>query len=474
MSIDREKLKNLTSFISDKEADGLLQGEGHFTIASGQGREKLVQSVPPEFRNGYAAAGFLHCCLTDFGLLACGPALEDVVHEKLRLEYERIGISLLRRKHKPEASITLRFEPPDKDWKPHNLIRALQRAINHPFSESSATHIRLSRAILILEHCKMAVLAKFKGMNSPNMLVSFKPDSEADLFESLFVLVNRRVQFRKRAISFEFSSFKNWNSDTYISHWGNLCPWALTSTTNLLPKAISRVCQPSPRSMWTKVVIGNPRNKHSPFKLLSPYQRRNSQGWFKYRVHFVTLLEHFVPGQPDSPMSVSERLVPNSDARPTERVLEGLSGWRRASTRPIPLLRTWSEPPTVIEGLCPCRALFTLTTTSHPSRIQLYNWGTTPEQLILEDFPPGLFGLVYWPDLKQSLFGDSWVKDKQFELAEQWARLKAREAFLNLKREFSYIWNILESDHIKRLYRNEVRTRLESWFASEGLGQENG
>ena len=92
------------------------------------------------------------------------------------------------------------------------------------------------------------------------------------------------------------------------------------------------------------------------------------------------------------------------------------------------------------------------------------NWGGTPEKVSLANCPPGLGGIVYWPELKQSLYGDSWVRDEAYQEAVDWSVEQVKIIFEKLADEVEFIWEMLKRDHARKSYLAELEKRIRTWL----------
>lgn len=438
-------MKNLRAYLAEAAGEGERVEGGKFTLAPEVGRAKMAESVPPSLRQGWAGFAFLQYAFEQCGV--------DLFH------YGQSS-PLLAITPRPWLYASYRPRVRDYDMKP--VAELLEKCIFHPFSETSPAGSFLSRALLIFLHLDVSLVFRFNGYEvDPIALCS----SEEALEKARGAIGGLRLAFRKEELEVVFSTCDCWTqlikagkNDNPYARCARLRrefspTWARDSFSEVIayqePKAFG--VQLSLESAWT----------HAPSKVL---MERVQLGWFQYRVAKVALLEHLIPGQEEEGLPVHASLAPES-SESLERPSAGLTLWQKLrGAGETLILRSWSRPPEVSTNGLRCKGVFTAVASDTPSGVYLYNDQGAPQQRIpLAGFPPGIVGVVHWPGLKPTTFGEGWVQDEEYQRAERWCHEQGLEMLQILSAEWNFVVQMLSRDHLGSSYRGEVLKRL-SYF----------
>lgn len=450
-------MSELRQFLDSQGEPGSREGEGTFTVAPELARRKLADSVPPELSDPWNALSFIDAALRLSGLLPERSTLGGLgVVAITKLTLSSLGI--------PYLGLRYQFNGDEWGLPASNLRTSLIRACENPFGHRGAVEICLSRAALILAKRKVNAEIFFPGSGLPKYSLSNGAESE----------IEQWVQSQakgKLAQGFVicFSTIEEWKDafqrhrDDY--HIDRVKEYMRRNSPLAIDLALrNRAGYVEPALLGVKLWIESVWTRAPSRELIEYGFCKHSGGWFDYRTTEAVLAEVFVPAAGASGLPVSlDCRVPQEEGE-ILRTAEHMSSWDRFRSQGEKLvLRWWESPPMVWDEGLHARAVFTIALSESASKVAFVNWGNTKENFSL-DCPPGLGAFVYWPELKQSLYGESWVRDKAFQEALDWTNQQAKRIFVKLYQEFDYVWKMLQLDHVRKSYKPEVERRLRSWL----------
>ncbi len=114
------------------------------------------------------------------------------------------------------------------------------------------------------------------------------------------------------------------------------------------------------------------------------------------------------------------------------------------------------------------KAIFSVYLDDGPAQIDLFSRGHTLETLPWPEGPPGLFGVVCWPELKTDLWGQKFLRDEEFEKAVDWIRQQVAHLKNDLHLLSPKLKTEILANRTKKAYRNEVAKRIQRlWFEEQ-------
>lgn len=417
----------LDDFLNESALAGQNQGKGSFTISPERARVKLAESVPPSLRDPWIAAALLLDGLELGFSWTVTQGLPIMLSGALMSATEG-GIDLwLTGKNCPET-IASAFE-------------VLKNVGEHPFSSSEPAELSLSRGLLALTH--LGISCHIRVGRSE---LAWPCQGTSD--DLLLVLA------KDRPFGNAFGRISLGPHQTF-THYYNQGSKYRPSTFSLT----------DPHRRVTKKTIWR-ESQGVGLKLQGDFGDWHTGSWYDYRTRAAVLLESFHHGPKDS----QRLLIRSSTQAPGTfiRVNEQKSAWQRfISRRDHVFLRQWGEHPPEPDAhdneKAPLRAIFSIGLSDRPSVVRLLGWTQVGRDLILPNTPYGLRGQIWWPELKQSLYGEQWVEDEEYDKALVWVRQQVRTCFLLLEQEFDYIIKEILNEYTRRAYTNEVIQKLLDW-----------
>lgn len=453
-------MSDLNRFLESQGETGVQQSEGVFTVAPDVARRKLADSVPEEFSNGWSALCFLGAALRLSGLVPSSRSMGGLGVQPLH--------NLLTFSREVDVRMAVRYCPGEgDDWESlaKNLRDKLVASCESPMSETTPVGICLSRAVLILTKLGLSASFQFVGCEQSDYILSGDPDFrpvEKSLGEARgkeshgFVVWIQESGDWRQALSQHKDDYPLYRVqrllkvDSPLDVISMLAERAQAKEFSLFGLKLQR------ESVWTQSPVQ---------EILELGFCKHAGGWFDYRCKQAILAEVYISTPEVTPLILSSKCANTESGQEMVRPGELMSNWERFRSQAERLiLRWWDAPPSFEHSRLYTRAVFAVGLSEAPSRIVLLNWGQTKEQVSLPHCPPGLGGVIYWPGLKQSLYGESWVRDEAYEAAVEWASEQAKLIFKKLGDEFDYIWEMMLRDHVRKSYRAEVERRLRAWL----------
>jgi hypothetical protein len=452
-------MTDLNGYVQSQRETGAYQSEGVFTVAPELARRKLAESVPEKFACGWSALGFLTTALRLAGLRPAGKFGEPT------------GIDIIRKVPFGSEGVTvglaLRYEAEQNDWSlgAKEIRQKLIESCERPFGETTPIGLCLSRTILVLSKLKLSVCFQFLGSEQKDFLVS--NDSEFKFDEK--TLREARCGVKVGVVTV-IQGTPDWDEalhDGYTSHSRIALRLAQRDPLRIFTRLQERARAKVPRLFGLKLEHESVWTNAPAREIMAVGFCRISGGWFDYRCKEAALAEMFIASSEVTPLVLNSTCATPESGDEIQRPGDLMTSWERFRSKAEKLvLRWWDTRPSLQHGSLHARAVFAVGLSEAPSRVAFLNWGETKEHIVL-DCPPGLGGFVYWPELKQSLYGDSWVRDEAFHEALEWTNKQAKKIFDTLSKEFDYVWEMLARDHVRRSYRLEVERKLRSWLRPE-------
>lgn len=456
-------------YLRELASDGASDGRGSFTLAPDEARKKLAESVPPAMDSPWAGAALLLQALQmwqDSHL----PAGADG-------ELGRARVGFVRRPRLDGVQdVALKLSglvQTDEVKQALTCLRTLmEECWQRPFRTTEPLALCFSRAFIVLSRHGVGLHIRFGAGNLEALIAA---DEKAPLPDQGLVKAAGAPQ--KGEVMILCGKCRAWltppprppdGSEAFVQIGGQLLrSWVGAYPFGQLPESFRQ------RSVATVGPLG------SLFKTDSAWTRCPSRestrlclrldsavSWYDYRAKKPILLEYLVASQAPSPLPVAPDTVRKMSGHTVERIGESHSSWQRVMSQCENLiLRRWTHPPEASpSGDFFARAIFSIALSDAPSRAIFANWGNTLELTPLPELPPGLAACVWWPELRQSLYGESWVQDEAYRQALDWTIEQGRKAFALLESEFDYLWSMLAQDHVSSSSRSDVRQRVERWL----------
>ena len=420
---DRSELEAL---LGQARAGGEDQGEGCFTLASRLALPKLAASSPFYLQNAYAVLAHLVSGLME-GLELAWPAPRWITYGSklnpavgLRLEFSLKG--------SPNAGS---FESVA------SLLPALRRIGELPFQGDEPWTILLSRARVAF--LKLGIACRFALGDRVEMWELLEPE------EDISTLAGPTVP-SPDALVVVLSNHPSWPA------WIGGMRRSEYATRASLRKAVLTSGPLARAQDWKDKEVG--------VAVLDSFGAWYTGGWWDYRAPGKVLLESFHAGPRETPFRVPTSLQGSPGHHAMVRRPGGafLDRWRN---RPNTLFRGWGMETTQrVEEQIPVRAVFVIGLHERQSMVRYFNWGRVHKDQPLGECPPGLRAWVWWPALKQDLYGVSWVEDAQLAMAQEWTRGVALSCFDFLRGELDAVRAFV---HSRTARGAEVDARLSHW-----------
>jgi hypothetical protein len=456
----------LNSFLQNKREDGTLLEDSSFTLNPKLARRKLAESVPEKFAEPWAAVGFLRSGFALAGLKGWGD--EGGVSPAGRMETSFSS-------HVTKCALAYTTTHSAEDWDPAEFRLALEDAASRPFGDRTPLGICLSRAFLVLARVESDVRISFPGYDLADVVIS-NGRQESEELRQLAEQASQRVP---KGVVCVFPAREDWSAACPSPRNSQYDPKLeqRRARARLLRECDAHYLKP----LFYQKAIEKPANffgfhwekpsvwTHAPglvaLELLLDFYGKGS--WYDYRCNKVVLLEHIELHHEETPLVVNTDVV-GPQGELLQRPGEHMTSWERYRSRGEDLiLRSINTTPSKNEGLLHARAVFAIGLFDAGSQVTFMNWGSVREKFPIPNCPAGLAAVVWWPELKQGLYGDSWVKDEAFEEAMAWVEARAAELFDVLRNEFDYVWQMMVRDHVKTSCVPEVRRRVCSWLGVE-------
>ena len=428
-------MSELNEFIADEVEIGKRVDTGVFTVHGERAREQLAESVPTQLTAPWVIVALFRSA---FKLANCTEA-DSVRHSWGVFDCQ----SNLLRNNSPRT-YALRF----RSAQPLKVLRkTIEEVIAGPFAGTGEKQLCFSRAILALIKANWGAVVLFSDSSAPLNL-----DSSDSLMKNFCADAMRRAKTQEVIIVFDRHPELRESAKSQFKRgpFLGLQSQFEQRASHQEPKVLGLF--PIKQSGWS----------NAPSRVVASHCLRYGEigTWFDYRTSKAALLEWVIFSGRKTPIPIY--CEPGEEL---QRPGQDMSSWDRFRSEGENLiLRRWSSPveqPELRFG----RGVFSVMLSDKPSQVAFVNWGNTLETTPIPNCPPGMAACVHWPELKQSLYGESWVKDEQFEQAMHWTEEQAKLAFEHLREQFDYVWDMLRRDHIRKSYRSEVYRRLETWLS---------
>lgn len=414
----------LDDFLKESAQAGVAGERGAFTISPERARRKLADSVPSSLRDPWTALALL----LDGVELGFGWRLDQGSPISI---YDAVVVT-------KQAGIDLWLTGDTNAERLQAAFEVLQRVGEQPLSSTDPAEVSLSRGLLALTKLGISCYIRVGRFHQA---WSCQGDSEKTV----------AVLAKDRGFRNAFGRITVGPHPKFTDHYNQ--------GSKARPSVASKI---APHRRKTTIGLG-PRPSLSGRTV----SRAN---WYDYRTRYASLLESFHHGPRDSLLRVdAQKAIPPGSYG---RVNQDKSAWERfvLGRRTDVFLRQWGpEPPSVEpfeDNTVALRAELRIGLTDDPSWVEFLGPTRVEKVLQLPDVPYGLSGNVWWPTLKQSLYGENWVADEEYERAVAWVKEQVRVCFALFDKEFDYIHQLIQAEHSKRSYRNEVSKKLQEWRAS--------
>lgn len=436
--------KELDSFLKASLADGEEVDQGVFTLAPDSAREKLKGSVPPELRNPLVPLTYLRFCLRRQGL------------EPVRSPYSTEGINVA---FATSLALALDFVDIKGTWDPVEFVHQLDTCQKSPFTEQDLVSIFLSRALLILSVLELDIIFRFPGMGCPPVQIVNSGKVCKVRHHRLQTDLRRLGKRRVEVVLGPSHGFTGTPSETDRE-------LARHAPDQILYR-LKRVASSEQKSGWLGKVVGLGRWGTAPSRILLHFMTANNDG-YAYKTKRPSLLEYIVTSGQPTPLPLNPALA-SSDSDLLQRPGEHLSSWIRYTTREeFLIVRQFDAGLRAVQGRYFARAVFVVCLSERPCEIRFCTEVEGVRGVKLPEFPPGVLGIVFWPSLKQTMYGEAWIEDENYAQALQWTLRQLEQVMETVRAEFDYIWRMLERDHVKKPYWKEIENRLRKlYFRSE-------